>query len=214
MGRIMWIIKSFFLALFGLLLTIIGLFVIPIGILFKREYPETKKEFTQYKGNDWMLVRLPKWLLPWDNMFDGMLGDKRGWWDNRCREKGRTCQSFLSMWLWTAIRNPTNYWSRVVTGVDVSKINIRTVKSNCTFPSENPGKREWVYLMAEDEDGDPLSVRRFFMSWAYPFDENHGIMIDIGWKIKPDHNNVSIDAPESQKIKGSVFTMSPWKNLN
>ena len=204
---LLWILKSFALALLGLPVTLLGLVLVPLGLLFRREYPETRKPFTQFPG-EWMLVRLPSWLLPWDNIYDGFRGDKRGWWDNN---QGGKSASLKSMFLWGAIRNPANYWSRHITGLDISKCVVTKRAGNCDLPDEEPGHRQWVHLVATRADGKTFN--RFYMSWALPWDDTHGIMIDIGWKFKLAHNGMSPDAPDKDKIRGSVFTLSPYKAL-
>lgn len=201
----MWAIYSFLLALAGLPVTLLGLVLVPIGLMFKRVM-SGRVPFTQYPG-EWELVRLPKWLLPWDNTFDGFLGDKRGWWSNECEKNGYSCRSLKAMWLWGAVRNPANYWSRVMTGIDVSKCVVHKVAGNCDLPSEKPGAKEWVHLVAHHENG--RDYHRFFMSWS--ISTSHAVMIDIGWKVKLAHNGMSPDADIKDRIRGSVFTMSPWK---
>ena len=210
----MWLLKSFLLAIAQLPMKLLGFPLVALGLLFKQEYPETTKPFSdpQYAaGGDWTLVRLPKWLLWYDNQYDGFLGDKRGWWDNECRKSGRTCRDFLSMWLWGAVRNPTNYFGRNVIAMDVSKTRVVKLSGNCDLPSEEPGKREWVHLCAYGEDGK--EYHRFFMSWAYDRWPDHGVMIDIGYKIKLAHNGMPTDAPDKDKLRSPVFSPSPWKKL-
>ena len=204
----MWLLKPFAIFVIGIPVTLLGLVMVPLGLLFKRTYPETRTPFTQYPG-EWELVRLPSWLKPWDNLYDGFLGDKRGWWSNECEKAKRTCRDFLSMFLWGAIRNPANYWSRNITGLDVSQCIVKKLAGNCDLPDENPGQRQWVHLRAYHENG--WTYDRFFMSWAITND--HALMIDIGWKIKLSHNGMSQDETVKNRIKGSVFTISPWKKL-
>ena len=203
----MWFLKPLAIALLGLPVTLLGFVLVPIGLLFKRTYPETNAQFTQFPG-EWELVRLPSWLLPWDNIYDGFRGDKRGWWDDN---QGGKSHTFLSMFKWGAVRNPANYWSRHITGLDISKCAIKKLGGNCDLPSENPGQREWVHLRAFHESGKTYD--RFFMSWAIPWDDTHGVMIDVGWKFKLEHGGMMEDAPEKDRIRGSVFTASPWKKL-
>lgn len=203
----MWVLKSFLLALSLVPLKLLGMILIPIGLKFKQEYPETAKPFTQYpeRGN-WRLVRLPSWLKWFDNQYDGFLGDKRGWWANECDGKHETLKC---MWLWGAVRNPTNYFNRSVISLDVSKCRIVKLAGNCDLPSEEPGMREWVHLCAFHESGK--EYHRFFMSWAIIND--HGIMIDIGYKIKLSQNGTPTDAPDKDRLRSPVFSPSPWKKL-
>ena len=112
--------------LIGLPITLIGLLVVWLGIKLGTRIEGNLIPYTQYPQlGEWQLTRLPKWLLLWDNKYDGLLGDKRGWWANYCLETyGKSNHAPYCMWQWAAIRNPANYWSRVVAGVDVSQ---------CTF---------------------------------------------------------------------------------
>lgn len=202
----MWFLKSFLLALLGLPITLLGLPLVALGLLFKRVYPETTKPFTQYPGN-WTLVRLPQWLLPWDNLFDGFMGDKRGWWSN---QRGGKADSFWAMWLWGATRNPANYWSRIMTGVDLSRCVITKI-SGVDEVLEEPGVKNWQFLVAIRDDGKKF--HRFFLSWAFPWNDKLGLMIDIGWKVKLSHNGTLPTAPIKDRIRGSVFTINPIKKL-
>lgn len=203
------LIKSFLLAIVGLPVTLIGLPLVAIGLPFRRSYPETMRPFSQYpEHGQWMLIDLPSWLKPWSNPFDGALGDKRGWWAN---ERGGKPASYLSMWLWMAVRNPANYWSRVMTGVDVSRCKIERVKGNADVIIEEPGVSNWHVLKATRDDGK--TFYRFWLVWAYPFRPDKSLNIDIGWKLKLEDSEMSPDAPIKDRIVGSVFTPGIWKTL-
>jgi hypothetical protein len=39
-------------------------------------------------------------------------------------------------------------------------------------------------------------------------------MIDVGYKVKVSHNGTTPDAPEKDRFKGIVFTISPFKELS
>lgn len=203
------LIKSFLLAIVGLPVTLIGLPLVAIGLPFRRSYPETMRPFSQYpEHGQWMLIDLPSWLKPWSNPFDGALGDKRGWWAN---ERGGKPASYLSMWLWMAVRNPANYWSRVMTGVDVSRCKIERVKGNADVIIEEPGVSNWHVLKATRDDGK--TFYRLWIVWAYPFRPDKSLNIDLGWKLKLEDNGMAKDAPIKDRIVGSVFTPGIWKTL-
>lgn len=198
-------IRSFLLALLGLPVSILGLAVVWFALPYAK--PEgDDKPFTQYpQWGRWMLVRLPKWALWWDNAFDGLWGDKRGWWANYCL--GQYDQSYASrkcMWYWSALRNPANYFSRNVCGVDVSTLTIQQVGGTLTGEGSNG------YMLLRGK-GDKI-YPRFYCE--YRLKGEHGLMIDIGWKIKLSHNGTALDAPEKDRLKGIVFTLSPWKELS
>ena len=118
--------------------------------------------------------------------------------------------SFIGMYIWTAIRNPANYWSRVVTGVDVSQCLIEKVAGQDVV-SDSVGKTGWQVLRALRSDGKCFPRLYAVLPWW--FDQSHAVMIDIGWKIKLSHNGTSPDAEPSDRLKGSVFTPSLWKGL-
>ena len=201
--------KSFLLAIVGLPVTLIGGPLVVIGLPFRRSYPETMRPFSQYpEHGQWMLVDLPPWLKPWSNPFDGALGDKRGWWAS---ERDGKHTSFWSMWLWMAVRNPANYYSRVMTGVDVSRCKIERVKGNADVIIEEPGVSNWHVLKATRDDGK--TFYRFWLVWAYPFRPDKSLNIDIGWKLKLEDSEMSPDAPIKDRIVGSVFTPGIWKTL-
>ena len=206
---IWFLMKAFLLALAGLPVTLLGLLLVAVGLPFRKSFPETMRPFSQYpQHGHWMLVDLPSWLKPWSNPFDGALGDKRGWWAN---ERGGKHTSYLSMWLWLAIRNPANYWSRVMTGVDVSRCKIERVKGNADVIIEEPGVSNWHVLKATRDDGK--TFYRFWLVWAYPFRPDKSLNIDIGWKLKLEDSEMSPDAPIKDRIVGSVFTPGIWKTL-
>lgn len=203
------LMKAFLLALAGLPVTLLGLLLVAVGLPFRRSYPETMRPFSQYpERGHWMLVDLPAWLKPWSNPFDGCLGDKRGWWAN---DRDGKHTSFWSMWLWMAVRNPANYWSRVITGVDVSRCKIERVYGNADVIVEEPGISNWHVLKATRDDGK--AFYRFWLVWAYPFRPDKSLNIDIGWKLKLEHNGTPKDAPLKERVVGSVFNPGPWKTL-
>jgi hypothetical protein len=203
-------IRSFLLALLGLPVSILGLVVVWFALPYRRAVGEAKP-FTQYPelGN-WQLVRLPSWALWWDNAYDGVYGDKRGWWANYCiPQYGSTFDSRKCMWYWAALRNPANYFSRNVCGIDVSTIHVEKVAGNIHDESVAP-YRGFFVLKGKDQNGKIYP--RFYAEYAIY--KTYGLMIDIGWKIKLSHNGTAPDAPEKDRIKGSVFTLSFAKELS
>ena len=209
-----WYVKSVSTFLVGIPVTLAGFPIVAIALPFRIEHPETEVQFSdpRYASQGaHRLVTLPAWAKPWDNIFDGAWGDRRGWWNNYCLENyKKDCTAFRSMWQWLACRNPANYFSRVMTGVDVSLCTI-TVLGGVGEVVEEPGVSNWQFLVATRIDGK--KYHRFFCSLPWWFDQGHAVMFDIGWKIKLAHNGISMDAPIKNRIKGSVFTPSFWKAL-
>ena len=203
---ILGFLRSFLLALLGLPVSILGLGVVWFALPYRRTVGEAKP-FTQYPDlGNWQLVRLPSWALWWDNAFDGVYGDKRGWWANECDGQAGTR---YNMWRWAALRNPANYFSRNVCGIDVSQIRVEKVAGNLHDESVAP-YRGFFLLKGTAQNG--RIYPRLYMEFAIY--GTHGLMLDFGWKIKLSHNGTPSDAPEKDRIKGIVFTISPWKELS
>ena len=204
------LVKAAFFFLIGIPVKLLGLVMVAVAIPFRITDESTSRDFTQFPG-EWKLVRLPGWARFWDNAFDGLWGDKRGWWDNHCRESiGKPCTHPVSMWLWAAIRNPANYWGRNITGIDVTDCVIEKLAGQDTV-IEDPGCRGWTFLMATDSKG--RRYHRFFCIYAWSSCPERGLCIDIGWKISLTHRTVTKDAPPQNRIKGTVCLVSPWKSL-
>lgn len=208
---IKWFFQSTGVFLIGLPVTLLGLPLVALGILFRRDYPETLQPFTDPRYVDhgyWQLTRLPSWLLWWDNPYDGLYGDKRGWWANYCWEHyGTEHDDFWSMWQWAAIRNPANYWSRIVTGCDVHQVELLAGQPVCD--EDNPG---WHFLRAIDAKGRSFYYLGFVFPWW--FDKTHAVFGRFGWKLKMSHNWLPDNAPEQDRIRASVYRMSPWKAID
>ena len=202
---ILGFLRSFALFLLRVPMILLGLPVVWFALPYQIG-PRDTQRFTQYPERGWWgLWRLPAWALWWDNAFDGMLGDKRGWWANEC--KGEHTSRY-NMWRWAALRNPANYFSRNVCGVDVSTLSIALIKSGGV--AESAPYRGWYLLKGMDSKGRVYP--RLYMEFA--IHGNKGLMLDFGWKIKLSHNGTPSDAPEKDRIKGIVFVVSPWKELS
>lgn len=198
---------AFFIA--SVFMFLAGLFVVPVALLFRIEHTETDAPFTDplQKPGTHRLVTLPSWALMWDNIFDGAWGDKRGWWNGNC--PGKDCTSFLSMFWWLAIRNPANYFNRVVAGCDVSLCDIVLIAGQEVVEEDTPG---WHLLCATER----VTGRKFpylgFVLFPYK-DKTHYVFGRFGWKINMGHNGTPIAARIQDRIKGSVFRVTPWKSI-
>lgn len=206
-----WWLQSTAVFLIGLPVTLLGLPLVALGIFFRRSFPATTQHYTDprfYPLGDWMLVRLPAWLLLWDNPYDGLHGDKRGWWANYCAENyDADVDDFYSMWQWAAIRNPANYWSRIITGCDVRQVELLAGQEVCD--EDHPG---WHFLRAADARGRSFYYLGFVVPWW--FDRKHAIYGRFGWKLKLAHNGMPQDAPEQDRIRASVYRVSLWKAID
>jgi hypothetical protein len=90
-----------------LILVILGVVLVPIGLLFK------KKDFTKpvvikvggvnlyYRPFNY---KMPNWLWIYGNDEEGLMSNFKPWWDS---QKGQA-DSFWSMYKWAVFRNPVN----------------------------------------------------------------------------------------------------------
>ena len=202
---ILGFLRALALNLLSWVVELLGLVVVWVALPAHRVIGLAQDFSTYPQWGQWVLIRLPKWALWWDNAYDGMLGDKRGWWANDCKGEHYTR---YNMWRWAALRNPANYFSRNVCGVDVSTLRIALVDG--AGMAESAPYRGWYLLKGMAAGGKVYP--RFYLEYALT--DTHGLMIDIGYKIKLSHNGTAPDAPEKDRIKGIVFTISPWKELS
>lgn len=204
----MSLFRAFGLFILQIPLTLAGLVIVAATIPFRKTDESTRKPFSQHpEHGSWVFSNFPGW---WGNPFDGLNEDKRGWFANWCIERGIKYPSWLAMWIWAAIRNPINYWSRCVVGVDVSLCTIDKLAGQDVVEADkgNPG---WQFLCATRNDGKKF--HRFFAELPYPFRKNRMFTINLGWKIKLAHNSVGVDDRPQDRLKGDVFRLSFWKVL-
>lgn len=206
--------KAFFKStayfLVDLPVTLLGLLVVWLALPYRWCPPAFAQTYSQHpEHGSWRLERLPCWALLWDNCYDGMLGDKRGWWANYClTEYKKPNTDRYCMWKWAAIRNPANYWSRVVCGVDVSRCTMTLLAGQEIVDEDHPG---WHFMVATRDDGKEFHSLEFVLPWF--FDKTHAVYGRFGWKVKMSHTGTAPDAREQDRIKGHVYRVSPWKEI-
>lgn len=190
---------------------ILGLLIVALAIPFRYsentvENDGLSRQYSQYPElGSWTRWRLPKWALWWDNAYDGLTGDKRGWWANECRKAGRTEYSFLSMYIWAALRNSANYFSRYVSGVDVSDCTIKMIAGNAEKVDESGASgKSWQHLVAINSKGKEF--HRIFGS--FPLFGKRSVLVNLGWKIKLDQNGTPKDARGQDRFKGNTIQIS------
>jgi len=197
----------------NIIVIITGIPIVAIGLLFRSCRYIQWAPFTEYIEIEpgWNLCMMPNWMFWWNNFFDGCYGDKRGWWANNQKEKGRDYKSWLSCFLWTAIRNPANGFSRLHCGVDTANLDI-VLESGSPIVEADIGFPGYQYLIGYYRGTSKISCFRIFIEWPYP-NCNHGLLVDLGWKIKLSHNDVTEESPLKDRMKGTVMTISPWKSF-
>jgi hypothetical protein len=184
---IYFVFSWFVSAILRIPLILLGLIMVPIGLLFKKEHKETERPFTQHNTDKtWMWVTLPKVLWIWSNDRDGALGDKRGWWDKNC--PSGDSRDFLSMFNWLALRNPANNmrWLKGFS-VNMKEAVVTKLAGNTDYDIDDKvGKTGWMWLKAK---GPTFNYYTFYGVWPRKKDPTKAFMIRIGHKIKVSHNN-------------------------
>lgn len=223
-----WRIGSTFLM--SIPMVLLGFPIVALGLLFRREFPETAKPFTSFDTDkSWRLVRLPdwKWILPWDHTVDGFAGDTRGWWHHNQKDYGGS-YNFLSMWHWGAFRNTCDYWRRFMISVPIDECRIEKLAgthdevdtNNHTLLVGN-GVFAWNFLRATHKvTGKRWYVLCFVKPWTkakhdeigYVIEKGRCLNIWLGWKFKMQHASADFTGDQAYKRwKGFEFLIHPWK---
>lgn len=146
------------------------------------------------------IVNLPRWAWLWGNDFDGMLGDKRGWWADNT-PFGWPVDSFAAMYWWAAIRNPANnmrllsWFSAPIVGSVIGYRGQYTVE-------DKPGMGGWQFVWAEQE-----GARWYGFYLVHEWSITRALVVRAGFKIKPSH------AGKDEPAKGMTFKASLWKSI-
>lgn len=180
------IIQWTFLTLSNLILDPLGLLVVAIAIPFR------VKGISVSDGRE--IVNLPKWAHLWGNDYDGLLGDKRGWWAENT-PFGVPVDSFFAMWWWAAIRNPVNnmrmysLWQAPVVGSTI------TYKGDYTV-NDRPGEAGWQFVITENA-GKFWYGFYFVHQWS----DTSAFVIRLGFKVTPEHQGQTDVPPKGIVIK-------------
>ena len=176
------------------ILTIMGLFIVPIALLF----PNGGTSVSDGRP----IIVLPDWAWLWSNDFDGASGDKRGWW-NEHAPFGLGSKHFLSKFWWLAIRNPVNNLRRTrLFSCPVSKCYIDFVGQREV--ADKPGLTGWQFVTAEHERTEQ-TWHGFYGVW--PWGQGRALVVRLGFKIHPAHEGTK------EQPKGFCFRINPWKKI-
>ena len=186
------ILQWTFLLLSNIVLDFLGLFIVALAIPFRKEGVSL--------SDGRPIVNLPKVVWLWGNDYDGLLGDKRGWWDENT-PFGVSPTSYLAMWWWAALRNPVNnmrfvsLWSAPIRG------SVITYKGDYIV-EDKPGMAGWQFVQAE-KDGKKWYGFYLVKQW----NETRAFVIRIGFKLKPLHQGSDEDP------KGMTTKINLWKAI-
>ncbi|WP_448120474.1 DUF7338 family protein [Pseudomonas veronii] len=162
-----------FLSLFvaNVVLDVIGLVVVAIALPFRVK---------GYSGSDGREIsNLPKWAWLFGNDYDGLQGDKRGWWAENT-PFGWPVDSFMAMWWWAAVRNPVNnmrfvkLWQAPVKGSTITYVGDYTVR-------DHPGEAGWQFVTTENGGKHWYG---FYL--VHQWSDARAFVIRLGFKVQPD----------------------------
>jgi hypothetical protein len=147
------------------------------------------------------IINLPKWAWLWGNDFDGVQGDKRGWWAANT-PFGWDVNGYMAMYWWTAIRNPANnmrmlkLYQAPITGSTI------TYKGDYNV-ADKPGQGGWQFVKLVSLEGRSYYGFYFVKQWS----QTHASVMRFGFKISPDQQG-TVDLP-----KGETTRINPWKAI-
>lgn len=177
-----------------LALVLAGLVMVAVALPFRAD--------NQSVSDGRYIVNLPRWAWIWGNDYDGLLGDKRGWWADNT-PFGLPAHHWFSMWWWAAIRNPANNMRRLwlfscpAGSCVIDYIGDREVE-------DDPGKGGWRFTRAR------LGKMRWYGFYLVKeWTPLRGLVVQIGFKIKPSHAG-----DPKAKEKGFTVEVNPWKDLD
>jgi hypothetical protein len=170
-----------------------GLVIVAIALPFRKEGVSV--------SDGRKIINLPRWAWLWGNDFDGVLGDKRGWWAENT-PFGWDVNGYMAMYWWTAIRNPANNMRRVslfsapIIGSEITYNGYFTVE-------DDRGGDGWQFVKLVSQKG--RSYYGFYWVKEYQIVQDRAFVIRMGFKIKPSH------AGSQEQPKGMTTRINPWK---
>ncbi|MCS4310266.1 hypothetical protein M2397_000541 [Pseudomonas sp. BIGb0381] len=160
-----------FLLACNIVTDLIGLFIVAIAIPFRVD------DFSKSDGRP--IVNLPRWAWLFGNDYDGLQGDRRGWWAENT-PFGWKVDSFMAMWWWAAVRNPVNnmrfvkLWQAPIKGSTVTHIGDYTVR-------DHPGEAGWQFVTTENGGKHWYG---FYL--VHQWSDTRAFVIRLGFKVQPD----------------------------
>lgn len=171
---------------------ITGIVVVPIALPFRVDATSV--------SDGRPITNLPRWAWLWGNDFDGLTGDKRGWWATNT-PFGWAVDSFAAMFWWAAIRNPANnmrlldLFSAPITDATIGYRGSYTVE-------DKPGMDGWQFVWSK-QDGQCWYGFYAVHCWS----DARAFVVRLGFKIKPSH------AGTIEPRKGLTFKINPYKKI-
>lgn len=188
---------------------VLGLFIVPVMLLFGRFDESTKKPFSmQNKGRYWTREVFPKVFWAWDNKEDSSVGDVRGWWDDNCF--GADAYRPINRFWWMAIRNPFNNFKRLVLGIDIRKYTMSKILGQDYVRDDLQSTGFQLLKATPNAGGIPRYMLYYVRKWE---GTDRAIVIQLGNKIKLSHNTTE-EMKEIDNWKGFTFEVNPYKDIS
>ena len=167
--------------------------LVAIGLPFRKELGLRHFE----DGTTISHYDLPDWLYWLQNDYDGVTGDRRGWYWN-VYMAGKP--ALFKMWWWSAFRNPWNNLKRKVIGINMKD---HTVTKVCGV--------DYVRDDFRSEGFQILRAGRYpMLYWVRRWGQSdRAIVMQLGWKIKLSYNELTED-----KWCGLTFEPNPCKDIS
>lgn len=146
------------------------------------------------------IVNLPRWAWLWGNDYDGLLGDKRGWWSTNT-PMGWAVDSFAAMYWWAAIRNPANNM-RLLDAFSAPVIDSSITYRGRYTVEDKPGMDGWHFVIVENG-----GKRWFGFYFVHCWSVKRALVIRLGFKVKPEHHG------RIEPRKGLTFKLNPFKSI-
>lgn len=190
-------------------LTIAGLFVVPVALLFPDD-SQKAATIRQVDGAWWWLRRLPRWAFLWDNPLDGSLGDSRQLrWALRDIPFGWKNTDFRAQWWWLAVRNPLHWFKSFWLVCDVRRCRFFLLAGQ-PFVRDRLDATGYQLALAVRDDG--ALYWRFYGVWKWPGMDRAAIL-EVGHEFRQDHFGVDYSGRESDALKGFSFLPHPCKAI-
>lgn len=177
-----------FLFISNIILVLIGLFVVAIALPFRVD---------GVSGSDGRRIsNLPRCVWIFGNDYDGVLGDKRGWWAANTPFK-LPVDHFISMYTWAALRNPVNnkrftsMFSATVAGSIISYKGNFKVK-------DKAGQEGWQFVTTENK-GKKWYGFYLVKLWSL----ERAFVIRLGYKVEPSH--IGTTEPKGMTTKINLY---------
>ncbi len=207
MDYIKAILQWTWLLVANLVTDILGLFIVAITIPFRVAGVSV--------SDGRPIVNLPKWVWMFGNDYDGLLGDKRLWWDQNADAsvwfglrplirkvyknlKVIDSSAYQSMWWWAAVRNPVNNM-RLMKWFQCPLVGSTITYKGDAHVRDKAGEAGWQFVTTENSGS-----KWYGFYWVHQWSDTRALVIRMGFKTDPS------DAGSTEP-QGMTTKINPYK---